>query len=84
MIKPSTGGDIAAYFFFSAGGLFLGGELGLLSGAYAARKSITGDEESKKRIERAFRGYKADVLRKEIARLEAGEKDGSAMDVLLQ
>lgn len=28
MLKPTTLGDFATYFFASAGGLFLGGELG--------------------------------------------------------
>lgn len=28
MLKPSTFGDVATYLFASAGGLFLGGELG--------------------------------------------------------
>lgn len=28
LLKPSTLGDVATYFFASAGGLFLGGELG--------------------------------------------------------
>lgn len=28
MLKPSTLGDVATYFFASLGGLFLGGELG--------------------------------------------------------
>lgn len=28
LLKPTTLGDIATYFFATAGGLFLGGELG--------------------------------------------------------
>lgn len=81
MLKPTTFGDFAAYMFFSAGGLFIGGELGLLTGSYAARKSITNDPESKRRIEKAFKAFKADVLRKQIAELEGDEK--SDLDVLL-
>tara|TARA_R110002060_G_scaffold52255_3_gene63192 strand:+ start:81 stop:404 length:324 start_codon:yes stop_codon:yes gene_type:complete len=70
LLKPTTLGDFAAYMFFSAGGLFIGGELGLLTGSYAAKRSITSDPESKARIEKAFRLFKADVLRREISRLE--------------
>lgn len=29
LLRPSTLGDFATYFFASAGGLFLGGELGM-------------------------------------------------------
>lgn len=29
LLKPTTFGDFATYFFASAGGLFLGGELGM-------------------------------------------------------
>lgn len=31
LLRPSTWGDFATYFFASAGGLFLGGELGMAS-----------------------------------------------------
>src|SRR4051812_38313706 len=66
MLKPSTYGDVAAYLFFSAGGLFIGGETGLLTGTWSAQRTILKDGESKARIERAFRRFKADVLRREI------------------
>lgn len=78
MLKPSLAGDLAAYFFFSAGGLFIGGETGLLFGSYSAQKTILRDEESKKRIERAFRAFKADVLKKELAELEKEDGKGLA------
>jgi hypothetical protein len=74
MVKPSTLGDVAAYVFFSAGGLFLGGETGLLMGSFGARRSIAADKESQARIETAFKRFKADVLRREIQELEAGGK----------
>ncbi len=83
MLKPTTLGDVAAYMLFSAGGLFVGGELGLLTGSYSARKAITSDLESKARIEKAFKAYKADVLRREIASLEGDQKENS-IDVLLE
>ncbi|KAG4430868.1 hypothetical protein IFR05_013652 [Cadophora sp. M221] len=81
LLKPTTLGDFAAYMLFSAGGLFLGGELGLLGGSYAAKRSITSDPESKARIEKAFRAFKADVLRREISKLEG--QSSSDVDMFL-
>lgn len=52
--------------------------MGLLSGASSARRSILRDGESKKRIETAFRGFRADVLRREVEALESG-KEGSGL-----
>ena len=77
MLKPTILGDIAAYTLFSAGGLFLGGETGLLTGSYSGMRSITQDPESKARIEAAFRSFRADLLRKEADMLEGG---GSVLD----
>lgn len=51
--------------------------MGLLTGSAAASRTITGDEESKARIESAFRRFKADVLRKEAESLEALDESGS-------
>lgn len=73
MLKPSTLGDFAAYTFFSAGGLFLGGEIGALTGSLSANRSLSKDPESKKRIETAFRRFRADVLRKEAEQIERGD-----------
>ena len=72
LLKPTTLGDIATYMFFGAGGLFFGGELGLLIGSATAQRSITGDPETRKRIDNAFRLFKADVLKKQIEQLETG------------
>ncbi|KAL8982802.1 MAG: hypothetical protein Q9177_005163 [Variospora cf. flavescens] len=69
-MKPSALGDVAAYTFFGFGGLFLGGESGLLTGSAAAARRITGDPESRERIETAFRRFRADVLRKEADELD--------------
>jgi len=77
LLRPSPAGDFAAYVFFSAGGLFIGGESGLLAGSWAARRSVTSDAERKVRIERAVRRYRADVLRREVQKLEAEDKDSS-------
>ncbi|KAK1149711.1 hypothetical protein N8T08_005264 [Aspergillus melleus] len=73
LLKPTTFGDFATYFFASAGGLFLGGELGLVGGAAGARSSITSEPERKERIEKAFRKFRADVLRKEADSLDSGD-----------
>lgn len=74
-MKPSTLGDIAAYTFGGAGGVFIGGELGLLGGSVSASSSLGKDPESRKRIETAFRRFKADVLRREAEMLETGKGD---------
>ncbi|GAB7352566.1 hypothetical protein MBLNU459_g2950t1 [Dothideomycetes sp. NU459] len=73
-LKPSTLGDIATYAFFGAGGLFFGGELGVLTGSMSASRSVTRDPASKKRIEDAFRKFRAEMLRTEASMLEKGEK----------
>ena len=73
LLKPTTLGDIATYFFFSAGGLFLGGETGLLTGSASASRTVSRDPESKARIETAFRKFRADVLRKEADDLDGGK-----------
>ena len=69
-LAPSKWGDAATYFFFSLGGLFLGGETGLLTGTASASRTITKDPESKDRIEKAFKNYRIDVLKKEVQQLE--------------
>ncbi|PKX91263.1 uncharacterized protein P174DRAFT_395241 [Aspergillus novofumigatus IBT 16806] len=73
LLKPTTWGDFATYFFASAGGLFLGGELGLFAGAASGSRSIAKDPERRKRIENAFRKFRADVLRKEADALDRDE-----------
>lgn len=78
LLAPSTLGDVAAYMFFGAGGLFIGGELGLLSGSVGAKNTITRDPETRKRIEKAFRGFKVDVLKKQIQELEGQDEDSAA------
>ncbi|RHZ61996.1 uncharacterized protein CDV56_105734 [Aspergillus thermomutatus] len=73
LLKPTTLGDFATYFFASAGGLFLGGELGFFAGAASGSRSIAADPERRKRIENAFRRFRADVLRKEADALDRDE-----------
>ncbi|RVX73843.1 hypothetical protein B0A52_02733 [Exophiala mesophila] len=75
LLKPTTVGDIAAYTFFGLGGLFLGGELGLLTGSWSAKRTISHDPTTKARLEKAFKSFRADVLRKQIDELERGNKD---------
>jgi len=50
----------------------------LLTGAGSARRTVSGDPAARERIEKAFRAFRADVLRKEIEMLEGGKK-GSAI-----
>lgn len=69
-LAPSKWGDAATYFFFSIAGLFLGGELGLITGTASATRTITRDPAAKERIERAFKNYRVDVLKREIKTLE--------------
>lgn len=59
------------YTFFGLGGVFLGGEIGLLTGSLSARNTISRDPASRERIEKAFRSFRMDVLRKQIQDLEA-------------
>lgn len=73
LLKPTTLGDIATYTFFAAGGIFVGGETGVMTGAWRAKSAIGQDGESKRRIEAAFRSFRADVLKKQIQELEAGK-----------
>ena len=57
VVRPSTFGDVATYTLLGAGGLFFGGESGLLTGTIRARGQIGADRESRERIETAFRRY---------------------------
>ncbi|KAF1839202.1 hypothetical protein BDW02DRAFT_564185 [Decorospora gaudefroyi] len=67
---PSRWGDAATYFLFSIGGLFVGGELGFLTGTASASRTITKDPASRERIEKAFKNYRIDVLKREISALQ--------------
>ena len=55
------------------GGLFVGGETGLLFGSMAAGRTITRDSGARERIERAFRKFRAETLRREADLLDGGE-----------
>jgi len=55
------------------GGLFVGGETGLLFGSMAAGRTITRDPSARERIDKAFRKFRAEALRKEADRLDGGE-----------
>jgi hypothetical protein len=65
-------GDWATYVFFGLGGTIVGGELGFLLGTWSAARTIASDPQRKKRIETAYRKFKADCLRQEAKRLEEG------------
>ena len=70
LMKPSTFGDVATYSLLGAGGLFFGGETGLLTGTFRARRQIGVDSESRERIEKAFKRFQADALRKQADELD--------------
>ena len=60
------------------GGLFFGGETGLLAGTFRARQKIGSDRDGRDRIQRAFRRFQADALRQQAAALE-NEGKGSIL-----
>ncbi|KAI1850927.1 hypothetical protein JX265_007252 [Neoarthrinium moseri] len=71
-LRPTRFGDIATYIFFGLGGTIVGGELGFVIGTWSAARTISRDPERRKRIETAYRRFKADYLRKEAKRLDDG------------
>lgn len=73
-LTPSKWGDAATYFFFSVGGLFIGGEAGLLTGTASASRTIMKNPEAKERIEKAWKNYRIDVMKQEIKKLEGKSK----------
>ncbi|KAH7040582.1 uncharacterized protein B0I36DRAFT_233498 [Microdochium trichocladiopsis] len=77
-LQPTRWGDVATYFFFGLGGTIFGGELGLLVGTWSASRLVSKDPARKGRIETAYRRFKADLLRREAARLEAGKDSADA------
>nr|OQO20114.1 hypothetical protein B0A51_10015 [Rachicladosporium sp. CCFEE 5018] len=79
VLRPSTLGDVATYFFLGAGGLFFGGETGVLTGTFRAKSQIGADRESRERIRTAFRRFQADALRTQADLLEKGDNKGSGL-----
>ena len=84
VIKPTPLGDIAAYTFFSIGGLLLFGEIGFMTGVWSAKRTISQDPESRARIEKAFRSFRVDVLKKQIEGLERGNQEGTSDSLLFE
>ncbi|QIX01188.1 hypothetical protein AMS68_006705 [Peltaster fructicola] len=78
-LKPSLAGDFLTYTFLGFGGLFLGGELGLVTGSFRARQHVLADPESRQRIEAAFRGFQADALRTQANLIEQAGKEGRSL-----
>lgn len=70
LLKPSRLGDIATYTLLGAGGLFFGGETGLLTGSFRARQIVWQHEESRERIQNAFKKFQADALREQAKKIE--------------
>ena len=50
----------------------MGGDGGFLLGAGAAQRKVTSDPARLRRIDSAYRGFKADCLRKELAQVQGG------------
>lgn len=71
-VAPSKAGDFAAYTLLGVGGLFLGGETGLLTGTSLAGRKIREDEARVGRVREALRRFRVDALRKEAEALEKG------------
>lgn len=70
LVAPSKAGDFAAYTLLGLGGLFLGGETGLLTGTALAARKVRSDETRARRVQEAYRRFKVDALRKEADALE--------------
>ncbi|KAJ9494017.1 hypothetical protein LTR99_010950 [Exophiala xenobiotica] len=79
LLQPTTMGDVFTYTFFSIAGLFLGGETGLLTGTWSARRTLEKNSDTKARVEKAWRSFRADVLRKQIEELEGGKKENTLL-----
>jgi len=77
LLRPSTLGDFATYTFLGAGGIFFGGETGLLTGTFRARQQIAADRESRDRIQTAFRRFQADALRTQADQLDKSDREGT-------
>jgi len=74
-MKPSIIGDIATYGLLGIGGLFVGGETGLLTGSFRAKRSrVWRNPESRQRIQKAFRAFQADALRRQAKAIEQGDR----------
>ena len=73
-MNPSAVGDVATYTLLGAGGLFFGGETGLLTGTLRARSRIWGDKEGRERILGAWRAWQADALRSQADAIDRGER----------
>jgi hypothetical protein len=70
LVRPSKVGDFATVTLLGLGGLFFGGETGLLAGSFRARQVIGQDRESRERIASAFKKFQADALRQQADELE--------------
>ncbi|KIY03447.1 uncharacterized protein Z520_00138 [Fonsecaea multimorphosa CBS 102226] len=75
LLQPTPLGDFVTYAFFGIAGLFLGGEAGLLTGSWSARRTIARNPDREERIKKAFRSFRADVLRQQLKELEAGKQE---------
>ncbi|PIB02648.1 hypothetical protein CB0940_02044 [Cercospora beticola] len=70
LVKPSRLGDFATFGFLGLGGIFLGGETGLLTGSLSAKGKLLKDEERRERIQNAMKAFRVEALRKQADELE--------------
>ena len=63
-----------SYALYGFGGGYVGLVIGEKTGSSSASKTLAQDPESKKRIARAFREYKATELQKEKEEWDAGKR----------
>lgn len=82
LLKPSRLGDVATFTFLGVGGLFFGGETGLLTGSLQARRQINQDPESRERIQNAFKRFQADALRTQANLLDDSVTKGGYSGIL--
>eukprot|EP00026_Physarum_polycephalum_P018374 Phypoly_transcript_19935.p1 GENE.Phypoly_transcript_19935~~Phypoly_transcript_19935.p1 ORF type:complete len:184 (+),score=23.69 Phypoly_transcript_19935:91-642(+) len=75
MRGPSTLSTVLTATLFSVGGLFLGGEIGTMTGLWSAKSTLNHDPVARGRIEKAFRNFQADVLRKQADAIQAGKEE---------
>lgn len=76
LLKPTQFENVMTYTLCGLGGIFLGGETGLLTGSWSAKRTISRNPDSRERIEKAFRLFRVDVLRKQINDLNAAKING--------
>ena len=63
-LRPTVQGGIILYTLFGMTGIIFGRIAGMLWGTYAAKAMISEDPGTKARVEKAIRGFQADILKR--------------------